>query len=135
MERETYLSERKTLIEIEIGSARSFDKAMLTLSAGALAISLTFIHDIAPSPKLKFLLILVWFCLIASLFTTLLSFLFSVEACREQRKILNASYESDQIKEQENIWDKRTGALNWCSILFFIIGVTFLFIFTLLNLP
>ena len=44
---EDYHKERKVLIDGEWEAARSFDKAMLTLSAGALGLSITFIDKIA----------------------------------------------------------------------------------------
>jgi len=48
---QTYLEERKILIDSERETAQQFDKAILTLAAGALALSITFINQIAPEPK------------------------------------------------------------------------------------
>ena len=46
-----YLEERKDLVKAEQSMYERFDKAILTLSAGALGISITFINQIAPTPK------------------------------------------------------------------------------------
>ena len=62
-----YLDERKLLIDAEAEGARSFDKAIMTLSAGALGLSLTFIKEIVchPHGSTLWLLIGAWvgFCL------------------------------------------------------------------------
>lgn len=47
---QAYLEERKILIDAERDTAQQFDKAILTLAAGALALSITFINQIAPQP-------------------------------------------------------------------------------------
>ena len=73
IEYKTYLDERRLLIEAEQKGAQQFDKAILTLTAGALAISLTFIKNIAPHPKAWTIifLALAWFTFIVSLLSTL----------------------------------------------------------------
>jgi hypothetical protein len=46
---EVYLEERKSLVDAEREGSRSFDKAILTLAAGAFGLSLTFIRQIVPN--------------------------------------------------------------------------------------
>jgi hypothetical protein len=46
-EREDYL---KLLYDAHHDASRDYDQAILTLSAGTLALSVTFVHDITPSP-------------------------------------------------------------------------------------
>jgi hypothetical protein len=41
---------RDWLVQADHKASEAYDKAVMTLSGGALAISITFIHDIAPSP-------------------------------------------------------------------------------------
>ena len=131
----TYFEERKTLIEMEVRSAESFDKAMITLSAGALGLSITFLHDIAPHPRLIWLLWIAWGGFILSLLSTLLSFLLSQWACRRQRDILDSrSRNEPQATEQPNRPAQATGILNWASIICFIAGVVFMAIFSIRNL-
>ena len=130
-----YLAERKALVEAEQEGAKFFDKAILTLTAGAFGLSLTFIRQIVPSIKYctKFLLILGWtgFCL--SLLSTLVSFLTSQAACRRQRRILESVF-CKEGAEEKNALAQVTHGLNIFSICAFIVGMIFLALFVILNL-
>ncbi len=48
--RHDYLDERRLAMDAEKSGASQFDKAVLTLAAGAFGISIAFIREIAPSP-------------------------------------------------------------------------------------
>jgi len=140
-EYKVYLEERKSLIEAELEQSRLFDRAILTLSAGAFGLSLAFIRKIAPSIKMgsQFLLISSWICFSLSILSTLVSFLTSQSACSRQREILESEYfnhnkEKDKNNFKKNkpaIWTKK---LNIISIVTFILGVVFLAIFSMINL-
>jgi magnesium-transporting ATPase (P-type) len=133
--RKTYLEERKLLVDAERESARSFDKSMLTLSSGALALSITFIRQIAPAPRFETYLYLAWSGFILALLCTLVSFLSSQTALRKQRDILDLNYQdSRSASEQKNLMSAVTNYLNWFSILSFIIGVLCLTVFAIKNL-
>ena len=138
VEYETYLDERRTLIEAEQKGAQQFDKAILTLAGGALAISLTFLKNIAPHPKDWTItwLALAWIALILSLLSTLCSFLTSQSACRKQIDILENDFFPSKENHDENntsaIWTKR---LNLFSIILFVLGIIFLSIFSIGNIP
>jgi len=94
LEYKVYLEERKLLIDAEREGSRSFDKTILTLSAGAFGISLTFIRQIVPNIETGtlFLLILGWTGFTISMLATLISFLTSQRACARQREILEENY-------------------------------------------
>ena len=47
---EVYLQERSTLINLEQKNAEQHDKAVLAISMGGLALSITFLKEIAPHP-------------------------------------------------------------------------------------
>jgi uncharacterized membrane protein len=136
-----YLEERKSLVDAEREGSRSFDKAILTLAAGAFGLSLTFIRQIVPNIEsgTMFMLICAWVGFCISLFSTLISFLTSQSACLKQIEILELKYfgnHSDRdkkanIKNKASDW---TGRLNILSIFTFIIGVIFLAIFSISNL-
>lgn len=51
VKRKEYLDERRILLECRNNAVRSLEKILVALSAGALALSITFLHDIAPHPK------------------------------------------------------------------------------------
>jgi len=133
-EYKVYLEERKQLVEAERKTAQQFDKAILTLAAGALALSITFINHIAPHPKPNsiYFLIIAWISFSLSMLSTLISFLTSQAACRKQRDIIDKSVlDKNDSKNKAASW---TNWLNYFSIGFFIAGVIFLIIFSIINL-
>ena len=138
-ERETYLDERKILIDLERESSRSFDKAILTLAAGALGLSITFLRYISPKPipgSLDYL-IMAWSGLGASMLLTLTSFLLSQSAMRRQREILDRGMQAgeDEDIEEKNRFASATNILNWLSLVFFILGAGLFAYFSFVNLP
>lgn len=138
MSDETYFRERGTLIEIEQKSADQHDKAILTISTGGLALSITFLKDIAPDPS-KGTLVLVgisWICFGLSMLTILFSFLSSQIACRRQRDLLDELY-LDGTRDQEkkaNWWSSLTHWLNLASYILVFVAICFLALFSWLNL-
>jgi hypothetical protein len=133
MDRSEYLAERKLLIDAEAAAAASFDKAMLTLSAGALGLSVTFTKDLVKAPEAPWLLILAWVAYVASLMSTLVSFLLSQAAMRSRRDEWDASYGQCE-KPPENHLDRWTKCLNVGSILLFAAGTIVLIAYSAVNL-
>jgi hypothetical protein len=138
-EYEFYREERKNLIDAELEQASSFDKYILTLAAGTFGLSLLFIKDIVPHPEAGtiWLLVTAWAIFGASILSTLISFLLSQKAYREQRKILDNEYARKTKREQgenKNKFATYTHCLNWASMILFLVGVTFLIIFSAVNL-
>ncbi len=132
---ERYLEERRLLVSAEKETAQQFDKSILTLAGGALALSITFIDKIAPHPKESsiFFLVAAWglFCL--SLLITLISFLTSQAACRSQRNILDNEMlgkETGRINKLALL----TNTLNYVSISAFIFGIIAVVVFCSFNL-
>ena len=93
MEYGHYIEMKKQVDGALQSQANQFDKAILTLAAGALALSLTFIKEIAPTPdELTIrLLAISWGCYIVSIFLTLSSFHTSVCAHRRFDTILKGA--------------------------------------------
>ena len=138
-EYEFYREERKNLIDAELEQASSFDKYILTLAAGTFGLSLLFIKDIVPHPEAGtiWLLVTAWAIFGASILSTLISFLLSQKAYREQRKILDNEYAKETKREQgeiKNTFATYTQCLNWASMILFLVGVIFLIIFSAVNL-
>ena len=135
---EVYHEERKSLINAELEQARHFDKYILTLAAGTFGLSLLFITQIAPQPESGtiWLLVTAWIFFGASILSTLISFLFSQEACSKQREILVEWYKDNTEHKEEikNVFAAWTKGLNWSSMSLFMFGVIFLIIFSTLNL-
>lgn len=138
-EYETYKDERKSLVDALFDQARSFDKYVLTLAAGTFGLSLVFIKQIAPAPTAESwsFLIGAWCAFAISILLTLLSFLFSQQACLRQITILEETFFEDKPRDNDeaiNIFTRVTQIFNWLSMLSFIVGVAFLIIFCVINL-
>lgn len=125
---------RQHLVEAQQKSLESFDKTILSLSGGALAISLVFVHDIIGDGEMSgaCLLFIAWVCWIVSMVSTLSSFLFSHHALRKA---------IDQVDAGAIHTDKRGGRFNLAthvanvlSLIAFVIGVILIVIFVSLNL-
>jgi len=132
-EYKVYLDERAKLIQSQAEETHKFDKAILTLAAGAFGFSLAFIKDIIPDMKngTFFWLLAAWGGFGASLLSTLISFLTSQSACRKQIKILEKAI-FDGKKNRAAAW---TLGFNITSITTFILGVILLVIFVSKNMP
>jgi hypothetical protein len=156
-----YFDERKVYIDASRESARSFDNTMVTLSAGALALSITFVEKLAPHPTSLLLLFGAWASFIVALIASLSSHLFAQSAIRNEIVLLD----QEQIKgspEDDKTTEKKTsdsaavtstpqqtstpnGSINWprritfiiniLAITFFILGVILLTFFSLENVP
>ena len=133
----TYVRERTLLIEMEQKSADQHDKAILAVASGGLALSVTFLKDIAPHPlpeTLKFLG-LSWICFVIGILTILLSFQTSQSACRKQRDFLDNRYRSgSDSQEEKNLWASGTNWLNWASYVLVFLAVVFFTFFSWLNI-
>ncbi len=137
---DTYLlEERKSLLSALLEQAKSFDRWILTLAGGTFGLSLVFINQIAPNPKSGTITYLgiAWVSFAVSILLTLISFLFSQEACYKQVETVDKLLvkEIDRKKRLPlNVFGKVTKCLNWFSMLVFVAGVSFLIIFATVNL-
>lgn len=87
--------EREWLRQADHTASRDFDKAVMTLAAGALAVSIAFVHDVAPSPIHTSWLGVAWGLFSLSLVLILLSFLMSQHALRREMQVLAGDREDD----------------------------------------
>jgi len=142
LEYKVYLDERKSLFDAIRDSRQHLDKAILSLSAGALAISLTFVHEIAPHPikSTLFYLFISWFLFIFSILSTLISFMTSEKACIKQIDIMEKDIVEEDHKARKgkekyptNPWSNITRRINYLSMASFIMGLSFLVVFSIIN--
>ena len=126
-DRQEYLHERRLLIDWEQSASTSFDKAMLTISSGALALSLTYLKQLGSGPPWHWTLKACWVMFGASLLSTSWSFLFSQHAMRRQRGILPLDKQGPRPGAGKgavaNYWGCATNCLNWMSVVFLTLGV------------
>jgi hypothetical protein len=117
--------ERKLLIDVKRDAARSFDQTMITLSGGALALSLTFVQQLAEKPaQWRAVLITAWVAFGTALVSILFSFLLFQYA-------IDARIDGKDQPASE--WDRWTRRANWTSLVSFGSGVVTLLIFCLKN--
>jgi hypothetical protein len=116
---------REWLIDAYATATRDFDKAVTFLAGGALGLSITFVHDIAPQPKVKWSLGLAWALFALSLLLILMSFLAS------QRAIIKMI---EGIDIGETVRGKLTDWVNRGAATSLVFGTAFLVIFALYNL-
>jgi hypothetical protein len=136
---ESLLEERKTLISAMLEQSKSFDRWVLTLAGGTFGLSLVFINQIAPNPKSGTVgfLVTAWTLFAVSILSTLLSFIFSQEACYKQIKDIHQLLKGEIDPNKElplSIYGRITRGLNYCSMGAFLVGVAFLITFAITNL-
>jgi hypothetical protein len=120
-------AERARLIEHRQKATESFDKTVLTLSGGALGLSITFIHEIAPHPRHSWLVGLAWSCFCASLLLMLTSFLSSIDAHDSILRQMAERIATLVPPRRVTTW------LNRIAAGFLIVGAVFLVIFAWFN--
>ena len=130
--------ERKSLGAAILDQSKSFDKYVLTLASGALALSLTFIEKIVPHPDANTISILIgaWAAFGLSILLTLVSFLFSQKACRKNIDTIDGLLTKafDYNNQPPNRLAIFTDLLNWISMFSFVTGVALLTAFTVRNI-
>jgi hypothetical protein len=139
--RREYLDERNVYIQAGIRSIESFDRAMLTLVAGALGLSLLLLEKVLLHPILcTCLLVSSWIAMASSLLCVIVSFLLSRKSLDTLRQRLDADFRDDPPKEDAgrgepaNYYALAVTWLNWLSIATFIVGVVLLILFCTVNL-
>lgn len=128
-----FLDERQSLNDARFKVAETLDKALLTLSGGALGISMTFVKDIAKNPMCKCTLIGSWILFGLTIASILLSLYCCQAAYKKQREILD----DEQIGKKNtknNKWSIVTKVLYFIAIASFLFGLLLLGIFIVINM-
>jgi hypothetical protein len=125
---------RNWLVAADQKASEAYDKAIMTLSGGALGLSLTFMKDIAQSPRSETIwrLELSWGCLAASLAFILLSMLSSQWALRKAIKQVDHGFPKGT--RAGGGFSILTSLLNIFSGIAFVLGIGLLAWFTIANL-
>lgn len=116
-------------------SGEQFDKAILTLSAGALGLSLTFIKEIISVNKAIYLWLLgtSWTLLTLTILLTLISFLTSRLAFDRQIDNFEAALDAEEFSEPNNPFAAITSCINYTTLTTFTLAVIMLYTFVLIN--
>jgi hypothetical protein len=110
-------------------ASTAFDKAVTTLAAGGLALSITFVHDIAPEPVKTGRLAIAWTAFTLTLLFSMASFLTAGYAHRHLIKQLDKGQELTL-----GGWGVATHILNLLSALGVTAGAAFMAYFAFANL-
>ncbi len=122
-------------------AARKFDKVMVSLSAGAFALSIAFLKAIAPVPVAKELLIAAWACFGLAITSISFAFLFSQYSAMKAHENWNryiddmATPQADPVPPSRatNRYSTITEVLNWVSICTFVLGLLCMVLFAVAN--
>lgn len=142
-----YSSQREKLDGASLEAAGRYDRAILAISSGALALSVTFIEKIISTPQTWTLFLLVpgWILLLCTIILQLLALASSQNATSEQIRLLDQQYQryfsvedaAEAVKEgwiePENPYVKRTNRLNIISQVSLIIGILLVLAFSSVN--
>jgi len=132
---QAYLDDHKILVERESEQSLSFDKTLISISSGALGLSLTFIRYMAPNPEYLPLLFIAWICFILSIVSTMSSILIAQHSMRRQRDINTHAYQNPEDTSNEtNRSVEWTLKFTYASMVTFILGLVFLALFVGKNL-
>lgn len=136
MDDKAYHKEREILIDAEREAARSYDKTLITLSAGALVLSFTFIREMKTPPIAAWQIYCAWAAFVVSLFLVLASFLLSQSAMRRQRDIIDDQYTQHPslATPKSNPYVRWIVSMNWASLVLLALGVILFAAFATSNL-
>lgn len=128
MTHEEYLKRRDELLKIRSESFDSFDKTVLSLATGSLALSITFLDKIGnPFDKLTYFLILaMWIGLIFAVLSNLLSYIFAKWNMDKKIEELDKNYGKNVA--ERTFWQRK--ATNYCNNISVIVFFLSIFSFT-----
>lgn len=124
---------RKDIALIDAQESRDRDKAILTLSGGALVLSTTFLSAVFEEPRQVWLLSVAWILLA----TSLVSVLFAYETSRSERRVHLQEIDTqlrNPMKPAPLVDTKRTRRLNRLALWSLVIGLVLLSTFASINL-
>jgi hypothetical protein len=137
--RELHDQHKARICEDIQSSTDSFDQSLLTLSSGALGVSLAFIKDIVPLKEAVWIGLLFgsWIAFALCIVATVVSFLVSVKANKQQLGYIEAYY----LRSQDGALDKHKTSgyvkwlhgCTWLGIILFVAGLFCTIIFACEN--
>lgn len=135
---ELYAQTRQDLLMRLLSNSEKYDGAILTLSLGALGVSITYIKDIVPANSADHIVCLItsWIFFGAAVIATMISFHTSQWGIRTQLKYAEEYYlnRKDEFLKRRNIFAIATTALNTLSAVLFVIAIGLTIYFVSSNL-
>jgi hypothetical protein len=127
-----YLDERTLLLDHERAAADNFDKMLLSLSAGSIALSVTFVDKIGSAGAAKPILYGAWLILVAGLIVNLRSFMVLQASINRVIEINDVMFETGAV-DMSNPHQRQIRAFNRWAFGLFVFGITLLLTFAALN--
>lgn len=134
-------SERNRFIEAKAEESKAYDQAILTFSAGAIGVSLTFVEKIAPEPTAPTALYISWICFGFAILAVVISFLLSQAAMDREIRWVDEAWDAVNAEKTElpprrsNRHTFLTRAVNLSSGALFVAGIGALIFFGGRNWP
>lgn len=134
-------AERNRFITSKTEQSKTYDQTILTFSAGAIALSLTFVEKIAPVPVAPWLLYSAWGGFGLAILSVVLSFVWSQKAFQNEIDWVDASWaavkegKTEPPERRANRYTRITEGLNLAAGLLFVAGFVFLVFFGGTNWP
>lgn len=133
-----YLDHRKSLIALGNDQLKEYDKAILTLSAGALALSITFVKEIAggraTAVALPYIVSSWAFFTVAIILNVISYYLSWKDTTVEVRRIDECMIDGKAYLYKRNHYSTVTSGLNVLAFISFICGIISVGIFSYSNL-
>lgn len=120
--RQEYLQTRHALVELQNSSYKTFDKAILFLSSGAIAISVTVLEIKEMASDSIDLLFASWAFWLASLLFQLRTYLWSGSALEAQIIQCDMAYQNNKYEPKTTSYNKWIQRGNRLSLMFFALG-------------
>ncbi|WP_265519479.1 hypothetical protein [Nitratireductor luteus] len=133
---EVYINHRKHIDELRTNQINTFDKAILTMSTGALGLSILLISTFAQKGNLVDTksLVISWSLFLACITFNLFSYGTSALAAASVIKKMDKEMLKGKLSTDEGgLWLHLTRALNGFAIVFFAAGAIFLLVFAMAN--
>ncbi len=126
-------SHREALVQGVYEQQRGFDRAILTITSGAFAVSLIFIEKVAPHPHPTSIALLIgaWAFFAVGMLATLISFLTSLAAHR--CAIMDLDVDREHSARREFLGTVTT-FLNFAAITLLVLGLLAIIIFAAINM-
>ncbi len=125
---------RKDLVERQQKLNESYDKLIITLSGGSLALSITFLKDIIGSNEIyyPFLLLIAWGLFVLSLTSILGEILFGIKAYKKAiQQVDDNTIHEEKVGGKSSYW---SSVAHWIASISLVLGLLSISIFAFLNI-
>jgi len=143
-----YTSQRNAMHDASLEAAGRYDRAVLSITTGALAVSIAFLDKIVKEPDERTipLLILAWLILVTALICELLALSSSQKSCQLQIEILDEEYKgylysgdpeaavTNRQPPSENTYVLRTHRYSSVALWSLIVGIILMMAFSATNI-